>query len=327
MKIYNNELITVVIPVYNVEKYLRKCVESVMNQTYKNLEIILVNDGSTDNCDEICQEYRDRDKRIKLINKENGGLSEARNVGINHSKGKYISFIDSDDYVDKEYIELLYNIITLYDADISISSHRVIYEKKCMDKSNGKEFCANPEIILEKILYDDGIDLSTWGKLYKKDLFESIRFPKGRLFEDSATTYKLIDKSKKIAVCSKATYNYIIRKNSISNEKFSERKMDLIISTKEMTDFIRNKYTRLQSACDRRLMYSYLSTLTQLSKSNVKNKKIEKELMKYINENRIKILKDRKVPKRDKFGLITTMFGFNCFKYGWRIYSTITGRV
>ena len=320
------DLISIVIPVYNVEKYLQKCVESVKNQTYKNIEIILVNDGSTDKCTEICEKLKKEDGRIKVIHKKNGGLSDARNVGINNASGNYISFIDSDDYVEKNYISLLYDTLVSYNADMSIASHMVIYEKNHIDKSTGLEFKDNAENILEKMLYDDGIDLSAWGKLYKKQLFDEVRFPKGRLFEDSATTYKLIDKSEIIAVYSKPVYNYIIRRNSISNEEFSERKLDLIVSTKEMTDYIRNKYPNLSKACDRRLMYAYLSTLTQLSKSNIRNKKIENELMGYIKVHRKEILKDKKAPKRDKIGIISTMMGFQCFKYVWMIYSKITGR-
>ena len=176
------------------------------------------------------------------------------------------------------------------------------------------------------LLYDNGIDTSAWGKLYKKSLFNEIRFPKGRLFEDSATTYKLIDKSKKIGVCSKPIYNYVIRNNSISNETFSEKKMDLIVSTEEMTNYIKNKYPELEKACNRRLMYAYLSTLTQLAKSKVKNKKIQKKLMKYINKNRNNVLKDKNIPKRDRVGLLSTILGFHCFKYVWKIYSIFTGR-
>lgn len=320
------KLISVIIPVYNVQEYLIKCIESVINQTYENLEIIIVDDGSTDKSTEICNKVKKNDSRIRVIHKENGGLSDARNVGIDNANGEYISFIDSDDYVDNNYIELLYNAIKQYDADMSIASHRVIYEKNIIDRSTGKEFCAEPIEILKMLLYDNGIDTSAWGKLYKKSLFNEIRFPKGRFFEDSATTYMLIDKSKKIGVCSKPIYNYVIRNNSISNETFSEKKMDLIVSTEEMTNYIKNKYPELEKACNRRLMYAYLSTLTQLAKSKVKNKKIQKKLMKYINKNRNNVLKDKNIPKRDRVGLLSTILGFHCFKYVWKIYSIFTGR-
>ena len=321
-----NDLISVVIPVYNVEQYLPKCIESIMNQTYKNLEIILVNDGSTDGSQKICEEYKSIDNRIKIINKENGGLSDARNVGIDNSSGNYITFIDSDDYIDDDYVYTLYKSLISYNADMSIASHKIIYPKRIIDKATDEKFCANSKKVLEKILYDEGIDLSAWGKLYKKSLFNNIKFPKGRLFEDSATTYRLIDESKKIAVNSKSVYNYVIRKNSISNEMFSEKKMDLITSTMEMTEFIKKKYPELEKGCERRLMYAYLSTLTQLAKTKETNSSMQAKLMNYIKKNKGRVLKDKQIKKRDRIGIISTMLGFKFYKYMWKIYAILSGR-
>ena len=321
-----NDLISVVIPVYNVEQYLPKCIESIMNQTYKNLEIILVNDGSTDGSQKICEEYKSIDNRIKIINKENGGLSDARNVGIDNSSGNYITFIDSDDYIDDDYVYTLYKSLISYNADMSIASHKIIYPKRIIDKATDEKFCANSKKVLEKILYDEGIDLSAWGKLYKKILFNNIKFPKGRLFEDSATTYRLIDESKKIAVNSKSVYNYVIRKNSISNEMFSEKKMDLITSTMEMTEFIKKKYPELEKGCERRLMYAYLSTLTQLAKTKETNSSMQAKLMNYIKKNKGRVLKDKQIKKRDRIGIISTMLGFKFYKYMWKIYAILSGR-
>ena len=321
-----NDLISVVIPVYNVEQYLPKCIESIMSQTYKNLEIILVNDGSTDGSQKICEEYKSIDNRIKIINKENGGLSDARNVGIDNSSGNYITFIDSDDYIDDDYVYTLYKSLISYNADMSIASHKIIYPKRIIDKATDEKFCANSKKVLEKILYDEGIDLSAWGKLYKKSLFNNIKFPKGRLFEDSATTYRLIDESKKIAVNSKSVYNYVIRKNSISNEMFSEKKMDLITSTMEMTEFIKKKYPELEKGCERRLMYAYLSTLTQLAKTKETNSSMQAKLMNYIKKNKGRVLKDKRIPKRDRIGIISTMLGFKFYKYMWKIYAILSGR-
>lgn len=321
-----NDLISVVVPIYKVENYLRRSVDSLINQSYKNIEIILVDDGSPDNCGKMCDEYAKKDSRIKVIHKENGGLSDARNVGIENSNGKYITFIDSDDYVELSYIEILYKTILKYDADIAIAGHTVWYCEKKIERAWYEEYSAEPQIILEKILYDDKIDISTWGKIYKTKLFREIKFPKGRLFEDSATTYKLIDASKKIAVNSLPLYNYIIRDNSISTNSFSEKKMDLIISTKEMTDYISEKYPELSKACQRRLMYAYLSTLTQFVKSKSENEEIEKQLITYIKNNRKSILNDKKVPKRDKIGIYALTFGVGFYRFMWNIYSRKTGR-
>lgn len=321
------ELVTIVVPVYKVEKYIDRCIKSILNQTYKNLEIILVDDGSPDNCGEICENYAQKDERIKVVHKENGGLSDARNAGISISNGKYISFIDSDDYIDPEYIELLYKTIKKDKSDMAISSHKVIYENgTVLEKATKEESILKPKEVLKRILYDDGIDLSAWAKLYKIDLFKEIRYPKGRLFEDAATTYKLVDKCEKISIISRSTYNYIIRGNSITNVNFSEKKMDLIISTEEMCNYVKKKYPDLEEATNRRLMYAYLSTLTQLVKSNEKNENAEKKLYGYIKQNSKMILRDKNVPKRDKIAIISTKFGLGFYKIIWKVYEILTGR-
>lgn len=321
------ELVTIVVPVYKVEKYIDKCINSILNQTYKNLEIILVDDGSPDTCGEICDNYAKQDIRIKVIHKENGGLSDARNAGIDIATGRFISFIDSDDYIDSEYIELLYRTIIKDKSDMAISSHKAIYENgTILEKATGEESILDSKEVLKRILYDDGIDLSAWAKLYKMELFKEIRYPKGRLFEDAATTYKLIDRCKSISIISKSTYNYVIRRSSITNENFSEKKMDLIISTEEMCNYVKKKYPDLEKASNRRLMYAYLSTLTQLLKSNKRNAKIEKQLYFYIKENSKSVLQDKQVPKRDKIALLSARFGLRFYKVIWKIYEILTGR-
>lgn len=326
MEKVSNPLISVVIPVYKVEEYLNRCVDSVINQTYENLEIILVNDGSPDNCPKICDEYAKKDSRIKVIHKENGGLSDARNAGIDKATGKFITFIDSDDYIDNDYVECLYNAIEEDGTKLSICSHRVIYDTgRIIEKETKERTVLDSKKVLERILYDEGIDLSAWAKLYSIDLFKKVRYPKGRVYEDAATTYKLIDLCDKVSIASFGKYNYMIRSDSISNNKFTSKKMDLITSTKEMTDYIYNKYPDLKSACDRRLMYAYLSTLSQLVKDKDKHEE-EKVLMDYIKKNRKRILKDRRIPKRDRIGLHSLFGGIKTYKITWKIYSKISGR-
>lgn len=322
-----NPLITIVIPIYNVENYLHKCVDSVINQTYTNLEIILVDDGSPDKCGEICDEYEKIDSRIKVIHKSNGGLSDARNAGIDIASGKYISFIDSDDYVDQDYIEFLYNQILKYGTNISICSHRVLYDTgKIIEKETNEISVLDSKKVLERILYDEGIDLSACAKLYDINLFSDIRYPKGRLYEDSATTYLLIDKCDKIVIASNSKYNYIIRRSSITNNKFTTKKMDLITSTEEMSDYIVKKYPDLKSAGERRVMYSYLSTLSQLANDKESHPNEEKKIMTYINANRWSILRDKRVPKRDKLALLTTVGGYASYRVIWKIYLMLTRR-
>ncbi len=317
-------LISVIVPIYNVEDYLDKCINSILNQTYKNLEIILVDDGSPDNCPKMCDEYAKKDNRIKVIHKKNGGLSDARNKGIEIANGEYITFVDSDDYLSNDCIELLYINIVKYDSDISIGGHQVVYDNgKIINKYSNTEYVSTPKEVLDKILYSDGIDLSAWAKLYKRNLFNNIKYPVGRIYEDAATTYKLVDISDKISIISKPIYYYIIRNDSISNNSFTEKKMDLIVSTKEMTDYVRQKYPELSRGCDRRLMYSYLSTLTQLAKSKQVDNNIKLQLVSFIKKNRKLIMKDNRAPFRDKLGIISLLFGFRFYKAIWKFYSLI----
>lgn len=319
--------ISVIVPVYNVGAYVDKCVLSLLEQTYTDFELILVNDGSTDNSGELCDNWKSKDDRIKVVHKQNGGLSDARNAGIEVACGEYYTFIDSDDYVENNYLEVLYNAILKSDADISISSHKAVYSNgTVLDKQTGEESVLTPKETLRRILYDDGIDLSAWAKLYKAELFETIRFPFGRVFEDAATTYLLVDKAQKIAVCSVATYNYMIRDNSITGTSFSPKKMHLITSTQEMCDYVRAKYPDLEKPCDRRLMYAYLSTLSQLAMSKQKFPEEQKILMDYVTKNGNAILKDEKAEKRDKLGIIAAKFGFTSFKLLWNFYRKISGR-
>ena len=321
------EKISVIVPVYNSEAYLENCLNSIIQQTYQNLEIILVNDGSTDGSAAICQRYKIQDPRVKVYHKSNGGVGSSRNRALEAVTGDYILFVDNDDWLELDHIESLYHLLKKADADIAIGGHRVIYDSgKIIEKETHENSVLEPKKVLERILYDDGIDLSAWGKLYKRYLFNDIKFPKGRLFEDSATTYMLVDKANKIAINSISKYNYIIRKNSISNAKFSPKKMDLITSTREMSEYVKNKYPDLKNAANRRLMYAYLSTLSQLAKCKEKNPKEEKEMTDYIKTHGNEILKDKRVPKRDKFGIISLKFGFGFYKFIWRLYLKITKR-
>ncbi len=324
------ELISIVIPVYNVELYLKKCINSVLQQTYKNIEIILVDDGSTDSCGMICDEFKSLDSRIKVFHKKNGGLSDARNYGIERANGSYITFIDSDDYVKRKFIEKLYNSITKNNCDIAICAHEDIYS----DRIKRYEFSENfldekvmgKEEALKHMLYKDGYDVSAWAKLYKKSLFEKVLFPKGRVFEDAATTYKLIILSQKIVYVNYIGYEYVIRNNSISNECFNEKKFDLILSTNEMCDEIDKLFPRLKDATIRRRVYANFSTLRFMKNVSKEYKKEIDEIVKTINKYKINVLIDTNTPKRDKCAVLSLMFGKKMFFCMWNLYSYISGR-
>ena len=323
-----NDLISVVIPVYRVEKYLERCVESVINQTYTNLEIILIDDGSPDNSGNMCDEYAKIDKRIKVIHKKNGGLSDARNVGIENSKGKYITFIDSDDYIEENYVEILYNTLKKYKVKISVADNLIKYDSgKVINNSTYKEYIVTEKEALEKMLWGErDLDNGAWTKLYDITLFNNVRYPVGRLYEDTATTYKIYDQCDYIAINSVPVYNYMKRKDSITQCEFNEKKLQLIVSVKEMTDFVSNKYPDLDIACERKMLWAYMSTLSQLATSKSGNKKIENELIEYVMQHKKTVLKNKKTPKRDKIGIFCLQFGFKFYKFIWNLYLQLYGK-
>ena len=201
--------VTIIVPVYNVEKFIGKCIKSVLNQTYKNFELIIVNDGSPDNSLEICNYYNSLDDRIKIFTKENGGLSSARNYGIEKASGDYICFIDSDDYIEKDFIKNLLETALKSDSDIVICNYNRVFE----NKSNNAEIVTDykiSEIDRNKLIRDLLIikeDNYACNKLYKSSLFKTNRFPEGHNFEDLGTTYKIYLEAKKIT---KINYNVII---------------------------------------------------------------------------------------------------------------------
>lgn len=210
-------LISVIVPIYGVENYLRQCVESLLNQTHQNLEIILVDDGSPDACPAICDEFSQKDTRIRVIHKKNGGLSDARNAGLDVATGEYIGFVDSDDWIMPDMFEYLLHGILGYRAEISCCGHVNIQDEWMDYKSEEKDIVYSTEAALNELFFDR-LKSFAWNKLYKATLWENIRYPVGRNFEDILTTYKLFERSSRIAVLKEPKYYYRIRQNSIMHD-------------------------------------------------------------------------------------------------------------
>ena len=319
MKYSFEPLISIVLPVYNVENYLERCLKTVIAQTYKNIEIILVNDGSTDGSLKICEKYRFADSRIKIVNKENGGLSDARNVGIRNSNGEYITFIDSDDTVESDYVEYLYNLIKRSNVDMAVCAHTVVIEK-----TNSKFIVSTDNILLsdkiaiKNMLYSNKVDTSAWAKLYKKSLFDEINYPKGMLFEDIATTYKLFLKAKKIIFGSQSKYNYMIRENSITTQKFNVKKLDLLEMTDLMGQDVLDVYPDLYKAVMRRRVYSRFSTLNHMI--SIKTHQKEKaEIIHFIKQHGWEVFKDSLTPFRDKVAILLLFIDYRLYKFAWEL--------
>jgi len=262
----NLPLISIVVPIYNVEDYLGRCVNSIISQTYKNLEILLVDDGSPDGCGRICDEYMRIDSRVKVIHKNNGGLSDARNVAIDIASGDYILCVDSDDYVHHAMVETLYLSLKKYKCDISIASHLDVTDQYKSDLSSKKENQTkvfNTQSGLETMLYQKGITTSAWGKLYKAELFTDVRYPKGKLCEDLDTTYRLFAKSKKIVLNSAKLYFYLQRNNSIIKSSFKPARMDALKFAEDQLVFIETRFPAIRkAACNRLFMEAIFIILT-----------------------------------------------------------------
>ena len=207
------ELISIIVPIYNVENYLRMCLDSIEQQTYSNIEVLLINDGSQDSSGEICQEYVARDSRFRYFEKENGGASDARNYGIERSNGKYLTFVDSDDWLSLTYVEDLYQAAIRNDAD-TVVSHYTIYNESDRNyyvhiwDDYYEKTCTGEELVLElpSLELNGYVYITSWGILFKKELFNNIRFPKGKVIEDSRTNYKLFFRSNKVAYIHKEIY-------------------------------------------------------------------------------------------------------------------------
>ena len=225
-------LISVVIPVYKVEKYLNKCVGSVLAQTYANLEVILVDDGSPDSCPAMCDAFAREDKRIVVIHKENGGLSDARNSGLNIAKGAYISFIDSDDYIAPTMYERMLQHMLVCDADMAICDFCYVDDNySAIDEANRtspmKNECLSTEGLLQAICGDKGwYYVTAWNKLYRRELFDKIRFPIRKQHEDEFVIHHLADQCEKIVCINEAFYYYLQRSDSIMGAGNALKSMD-----------------------------------------------------------------------------------------------------
>lgn len=310
-------LISVILPIYNIEQYLSKCMDSLFHQTYENLEFVMIDDGSGYECAKHVDEYLNRDDRVVVYHKENGGLSDARNYGIIRAKGEYITCVDPDDFVDKDYVEYLYRILKKYHAKMSIAQHRVRYDNGSV-RENGAlgDEQIDTKTCLERMLYHDVIDTSAWGKLYHCSLFDTIKYPKGKLFEDIATTYRLMMQCEYIAVGYESKYNYIFHDNSIVNGAFKPAKFDLLEMTDSMALEVVKCYPELKEAVLRRQVYARFSTLNQmLETEEYENER--KKIIRFIKKNSRCVLQDKKIPKRDRVAIYILRISYRFYRIVW----------
>lgn len=306
-------LISVIIPVYNIERYIKRCIDSVIGQTYQNLEIILVDDGSTDKSGRICDRYRVHDKRISVIHKKNGGLSDARNVAIDVAKGEWITFVDGDDFLEKTAIENMYKASMESGSQIVCCLFKIVHEEKVrfnVDCSKEKISIYSNEGALKKMLCQSELNNSACAKLYQKILFREIRYPKGELYEDLGTTYKLFALANNITLIRIEGYGYFVRKGSIQQSNFSHKKMAELRFAKEQKNYIDEKFPKLRMATTDRLVSSCFHILFSIIDSNEFEAEKE-EVQLIIKKNRKALLLSKGTSKKTWFGCLLSYLGFH----------------
>lgn len=288
--------ISIIVPVYKVESYLNRCIDSILAQSFTDFELILVDDGSPDKCGEICDLYAEKDNRIRVLHKENGGLSSARNIGIKNAMGKYIGFVDSDDYIRQDMFSVLYQAAEKYSSDLVICDLLKVYENQIVNEDlsidEGLNHFTNLQALNDLYEYSNGafttgITNSQWwifavNKLYKKDLFKNIRFENGRIFEDEFIAHKIIYSCSKITVVKKKLYYYVQRPDSIIHSPFSIKKLDKVYALKERVDFFEEKkLLTLRDQATRQYLDVFLKYY-ELAKVNIPTKHPD-----FINLNRL----------------------------------------
>ncbi len=310
-------LISVIIPVYNVEKYIEMSIKSVIEQSYKNIEIILVDDGSTDNSGNICDTFARKDNRVRVIHKKNSGVSAARNTGINASEGEYICFIDSDDYITEDYVKHMYDVAVKYDTDITTSNQFKIWnDGKTVElfKRNepyGTVTLKSGTETLSDMLYGKTCYATCCCKLYKKDIFKDIRFPEYRMGEDSFTMYKCFLKATSVAHLYQPDYYYVQHESSAMHSVDYSRFYDYIELSDAFMRIVSKNHPELFLPAVNRLIENNFWVYMKMRKEPVKYGKHLNHITKNIKIYRKYALRDKNVCLRTRTACLLSFFGMN----------------
>ena len=310
-------LVSVIVPVYKVEPYLRECLDSIITQTYTNLEIILVDDGSPDNSGQICEDYARKDSRITVYHKENGGLSDARNYGIDRCNGEYITFVDSDDVLKSNFVSTLMELIEQYDADAATSSVQRFHELPVGGGGINSIFeyreihtrVLSSVEVLEEILYQQRGTGSTYS-LYKRKIYADIRFPVGLYYEDLAVTLKVHLLCRRVAVTNEYMYGYRHNPTSIIQNEYSPKMLAVIPVTRQLYDGVCASVPNLKVAAASRAFSACRMVYFKIP-FNMKEerRKIWAEMVRY----RTDIIRDPKARKRERLAALCTYLGSSLF--------------
>lgn len=312
-----NILVSIIIPIYNIEKNVEKCIDSVINQTYKDLEIILVDDGSTDSSGMICDNYGMADSRIHVVHQANAGLSAARNKGIDLCKGSYIFFLDGDDWIDVTCIQKLLKLSLQYNADITdCNCYECYYYESLPLVSNPKVEVMDKIEAQKALLYLTKLRVNAWGKLYKKEIFNDIRFPEGKLFEDQFPSFLAISTANTIIKTNEPLYAYVRRNDSILQTKYTSKNMDAIQQNELLVNYVSLNYPSLKKAAESRLLWESLYIIVHID-SCKKHPNDYSKCKKYIERYRRKFLFDPNISNRLRSTCYLSLLGYPFLRFAY----------
>lgn len=325
------DLISIIVPVYNVEKYLTRCIDSILNQSYRNIEIILVDDGSPDNCGAICDKYAKKDARIKVIHKKNGGLSSARNAGIEISTGDYIGFIDSDDWIAEDMYEHLLRLIKDTKSDVACCRWRDVYDEIAIKSdTDSTRFNIYEE---DEILYNffkGEFKSATCPRLYKRSLLKKIRFYEGRVNEDYLFSYEIFSSCKRVVQSEAPKYMYYVNNISITRNGLREKDLDYIFVCNEVLNMVKrsSNYKKFEKYAEIRLSRASFTLLMKLAYYGSKldhkrTQEIKKILLTNLRRDYVKLIKSNIIPINRKIVITLTCININIVEISCKIYKKI----
>ena len=324
----NEPLITLIVPVFRAEAYLSVCLDSVLSQTHRNIEVILIDDGSPDGSGAICEEYAATDARVRVFHQENKGVSAARNAGLSQAKGAYISFVDADDWVEPDYLSYLLKLLQDHDVLLSACNHFVFARGRDHAKYPVKhEACTlTQRQAAENLLYHLPPDASPWGKLYAKELFDELRYPEGMLFEDTYLIADLIFAAGGVVFGGEPKYHYRFHEQTISKGTPVGKRWDYLLAVDHLTESVLLRYPDLSAGCTRRRVHAALSIRRLLVHSETSAGEDLTRCTSIIRAGAKSVLLDPRAPMRDKAGVLLALAGPRIFDRFWDIYGKIRNR-
>lgn len=315
--------IGIIVPVYNAERYIRTCIESILNQTFQDFELILINDGSTDESGKICDEYAEKNKRIKVIHSIHKGVSAARNRGLEENRHEYVTFIDADDYVSRRYLGTLYRIMRKNKADLVISCGKTVNgykDGKAQNNSISKrkqiERVVTKSEAYKYMLTDRQVITSVWGKLYHRGVLQSVQYPEGEIYEDMKVIDKIIEKSSRIVYTSYAGYFYVQTPKSITRGNPSLKHLELLENEQQLRDFIDRKYPEISNEAKRHYFWSCFYVLGILVLLPQYERESQSLRNKIISEWKF-LLFSRYTAVLEKAATLCLALGLPCYRFVW----------